>query len=190
MDSSATVCLCSRPGASHNLFLLRSHYPYLSSNLSIMEGNHEAKDGSGGGTEHRRRKRMQTLRGAFSRMGKRKRLGGMMRSISSLQLGSQSPDDGSLKTDFAADDSSYSPSPSSSSRYSSSVGLNEMVQGDDDGEIKQENVVVAISLDDGDLMIDAKADEFIGQFYKQMRLQRMDVMDPLYKERSHRSLGW
>ncbi|MED6193715.1 hypothetical protein PIB30_022011 [Stylosanthes scabra] len=155
-------------------------------------GNLEAKDGS-------RRKRMQAIRGAFSRrMGKRKKLGGsMMRSISMLQLGSQSPDDGSLKipsrsnnTDYAADDSSYSPSPSSSSRYSSTVGLNEMVQGDDDGEIKQENVVVALSLEDGDLMIDAKADEFIGQFYKQMRLQRMDLMDPLDKERSHRSLGW
>ncbi|KAL1350946.1 hypothetical protein HN51_014914 [Arachis hypogaea] len=155
-----------------------------------MEGNLEAKDG--GGTP--RRKRVLSIKGALSRI-KRKKLGGSTRSLSSL---SQSPfdGDGTLKipsrsnnTDFFADDSSYSPSPSSSSRYSSNQALNEMVQGDDDGEIKQDNVV-AVSLEDGDSMIDAKADEFIAQFYRQMRLQRMDHMDPLYRERSHRSLGW
>lgn len=94
-------------------------------------------------------------------------------------------------------DGYYSPSPTSS-RYASAVGLNEMVQGDEDGEIKQENNdgVVGERKEhgdgggDGDEMIDAKAEEFIASFYKQMKLQRMDTMDRLYRERSHRSLGW
>ncbi|OIW13422.1 hypothetical protein TanjilG_33071 [Lupinus angustifolius] len=115
-------------------------------------------------------------------------------------------------------DSPYSPSPPSS-RYASAVGLNELVSGDDDNE-KHNRYASAIGLNefvqndednenqeeiaeeeckengygdgdnDGDHMIDAKADEFIAQFYKQIRLQLFDVEDRHYKERSHRSLGF
>ncbi|XP_058742621.1 uncharacterized protein LOC131615142 [Vicia villosa] len=88
----------------------------------------------------------------------------------------------------------YSPSPASSrhasaasSRYASAVGLNEMVE-----EEKEEEIVNRGSEnygDDGDDMIDAKADEFIAHFYQEMRLQRMDVVDHRYNELSMRSLG-
>nr|KYP74220.1 hypothetical protein KK1_006890 [Cajanus cajan] len=75
-----------------------------------------------------------------------------------------------------------SPSPSSS-RYASAVGLNEMVQEEEE---KVEEVGVEKENDDD---IDAKAEEFIAQFYHEMRLQRLDVMDRHYKEISMRSLG-
>lgn len=88
----------------------------------------------------------------------------------------------------------YSPSPGSSqhasaasSRYASAVGLNEMVE-----EEKEEEIVNKGSEnygDDGDDMIDAKADEFIAHFYQEMRLQRMDIVDHRYNELSMRSLG-
>ena len=88
----------------------------------------------------------------------------------------------------------YTPSPASSrhtsaasSRYASAVGLNEMVE-----EEKEEEIVNKGSEnygDDGDDMIDAKADEFIAHFYQEMRLQRMDVVDHRYNELSMRSLG-
>ncbi|KAE9608646.1 hypothetical protein Lal_00020814 [Lupinus albus] len=101
------------------------------------------------------------------------------------------------------------------SRYASAVGLNELVSGDDDNE-KRSRYASAVGLNevaesdednenlkeiimeeeeeceengDGDEMIDAKADEFIAEFYKQMRLQSLDVVGHHYKERSQRSLG-
>ena len=43
---------------------------------------------------------------------------------------------------------------------------------------------------DGDWMIDAKAEDFIAQFYQEMKLQRLDSVDRRYVERSQRSLGW
>ncbi|CAJ2629066.1 unnamed protein product [Trifolium pratense] len=81
-------------------------------------------------------------------------------------------------------ESLLSPSPDSSryvsatnSLYASAVGLNEMVE-----EEKEEEI--------GDDMIDAKAEEFIAQFYQEMRLQLMDdIVDHRYKEISMRSLG-
>ncbi|XP_045796730.1 uncharacterized protein LOC123890995 [Trifolium pratense] len=84
-------------------------------------------------------------------------------------------------------ESSLSPSPDSSryvsatnSLYASAVGLNEMVEEEKEEEIG----------DDGDDMIDAKAEEFIAQFYQEMRLQLMDdIVDHRYKEISMRSLG-
>ena len=75
-----------------------------------------------------------------------------------------------------------SPSPGSS-RYASAVGLNEMVE-----EEKEEEIVNKDD-GDGDEFIDAKADEFIAQFYQEMRLQRMDIVDHHYNEMSMRSLG-
>ncbi|CAL5208861.1 unnamed protein product [Lathyrus oleraceus] len=75
-----------------------------------------------------------------------------------------------------------------SSRYASAVGLNEMVEEEE----KEEEIVIKDFQnygDDGDNMIDAKADEFIAQFYHEMKLQRMDVVDHRYNELSMRSLG-
>ncbi|OIV98211.1 hypothetical protein TanjilG_18750 [Lupinus angustifolius] len=78
------------------------------------------------------------------------------------------------------------------SRYASAIGLNELVESDEDNE----NPEVIMEDDEeceengyGDEMIDAKADEFIAEFYKQMRLQRFDIVGHHYKERSRRSLG-
>jgi len=83
------------------------------------------------------------------------------------------------------------------SRYASAIGLNEFVQSDEDNENQEEIVEEECEENgygdhdgDGDDMIDAKADEFIAQFYMQMRLQCFDIDDPHYKERSQRSLGF
>ncbi|KAE9598228.1 hypothetical protein Lal_00004055 [Lupinus albus] len=83
------------------------------------------------------------------------------------------------------------------SRYASAIGLNEFVQSDEDNENREEIAEeeskengYGYGDNDGDHMIDAKADEFIAQFYKQIRLQLFDVEDRHYKERSHRSLGF
>ncbi|XP_027367930.1 uncharacterized protein LOC113873804 [Abrus precatorius] len=82
-----------------------------------------------------------------------------------------------------------SPSPSSS-RYASAVGLNEMVSEEEsDQKEKEELEVVKDNDNDGDDMIDAKAEEFIAQFYQQMRLQNLDIVDNHYREISMRSLG-
>ncbi|TKY52478.1 hypothetical protein E2542_SST24000 [Spatholobus suberectus] len=90
----------------------------------------------------------------------------------------------------SASEFTYSPSPASS-RYASAVGLNEMVQEEEnENENEKEEEVVKENNDGyGDEMIDAKAEEFIAQFYHQMRLQRLDVMDRRYQEISMRSLG-
>ncbi|GAU31655.1 hypothetical protein TSUD_38520 [Trifolium subterraneum] len=74
------------------------------------------------------------------------------------------------------------------SLYASAIGLNEMVEEEKEEEIvNNEDTIIG---DDGDDMIDAKAEEFIAQFYQEMRLQRMDsVDDPRYNEISMRSLG-
>ncbi|CAL0311127.1 unnamed protein product [Lupinus luteus] len=82
-------------------------------------------------------------------------------------------------------------------RYASAIGLNEFVQSDEDNENQEEIAEEECKENgygdgdnDGDHMIDAKADEFIAQFYKQIRLQLFDIEDRHYKERSHRSLGF
>ncbi|KAK7356353.1 hypothetical protein VNO80_15623 [Phaseolus coccineus] len=102
--------------------------------------------------------------------------------------------------------SEYSPSPCSS-RYASAVGLNEMVQeaenekdgvkeknnddvnSDEEDGLKERNTNGDNNDGEGDEMIDAKAEEFIAEFYHQMRLQRFDVVDSHYQEISMRSLG-
>ncbi|CAL0319761.1 unnamed protein product [Lupinus luteus] len=80
------------------------------------------------------------------------------------------------------------------SRYASTVGLNELVESDEEND----NPEVIMEDDEeceengngnGDEMIDTKADEFIAEFYKQMRLQHFHVVGHHYKERSRRSLG-
>lgn len=91
-------------------------------------------------------------------------------------------------SDFS-EDALFSPSASSSrsgadSRYASAVGLNEMVE---DGETEEESDR-AVNEGEGDNMIDAKAEEFIANFYHQMKLQRMNSMDH-YREIRERSLG-
>ncbi|CAJ2631950.1 unnamed protein product [Trifolium pratense] len=73
------------------------------------------------------------------------------------------------------------------SRYASAVGLNELVPSDEENE-KEEAIEDEVD-GNGDEKIDAKADEFIAQFYQQMRLQRLNNVNRHYKERSQRSLG-
>ncbi|XP_014495051.1 uncharacterized protein LOC106756974 [Vigna radiata var. radiata] len=94
-------------------------------------------------------------------------------------------------SDFVAEEGPYSPS-LPSSRYASAVGLNELVQCEEEN-VKQEEIVKECEEHihgDGDEMIDSKAEDFITHFYQEMRLQRMNTADRLYAERSQRSLGW
>ncbi|KAK7379031.1 hypothetical protein VNO80_04483 [Phaseolus coccineus] len=99
---------------------------------------------------------------------------------------SPATDCGGNVSNFVAEEP-YSPSPPSS-RYASAVGLNELVQSDEENE-KQEVIMEEGEehVDgDGDEMIDSKAEDFITQFYQEMRLQRMDTVDRLYVERNQR----
>ncbi|KAK7278204.1 hypothetical protein RJT34_23229 [Clitoria ternatea] len=91
----------------------------------------------------------------------------------------------------SATDVTYSPSLATSSRYASAVGLNEMVEEEEEESGKEEVVVKENCYidDDGDEMIDAKAEEFIAQFYQQMRMQDLDATNLHYRELSLRSLG-
>lgn len=64
------------------------------------------------------------------------------------------------------------------SRYASAVNLQELDRSEqDDGKLKGANIY------GGDDQIDVKAEEFIAQFYQQMKLQRSDSRVP-------RSIGW
>ncbi|KAJ7973033.1 Cotton fiber protein [Quillaja saponaria] len=72
-------------------------------------------------------------------------------------------------------------SEASMSRYASAVNLQEL--DNNGGEADEHDIIV------GDEMIDAKAEEFIAQFYEQIRLQRLDSMDLRYEEMIVRSLG-
>ncbi|CAL5194509.1 unnamed protein product [Lathyrus oleraceus] len=105
---------------------------------------------------------------------------------------SESIGGGSAFVDFSTDEEPFSPfSPSpTSSRYASAIGLNELVSSDEENDrpkvIKEE----CNENGDGDEKIDSKAEDFIAQFYHQMRLQRLNNVDRDYQERSERSLGW
>ncbi|XP_027349409.1 uncharacterized protein LOC113861017 [Abrus precatorius] len=96
--------------------------------------------------------------------------------------------DGYVSDIPASEEEPYSPSPTSS-RYASAVGLNELVQGDEENEKKEVIVEECEEHDDGDEMIDAKAEEFITHFYEQIRLQRLESLDRRYIEWNQRSLG-
>jgi hypothetical protein len=74
------------------------------------------------------------------------------------------------------------------SPYASAIGLNELVSSDEENEIQEE--IEEEIRENGDETIDAKADEFIAQFYQQMKLQRLNNVDRHYQERSERSLGF
>ncbi|OIW07021.1 hypothetical protein TanjilG_02655 [Lupinus angustifolius] len=90
----------------------------------------------------------------------------------------------------SASEFANSPSPASS-RYASAVGLNEMVQDEENHkeEDKEEENVMEEDDGNGDEMIDAKAEEFIAQFYRDMKLQSLDIVDRRFMEISMRSLG-
>lgn len=73
----------------------------------------------------------------------------------------------------------YSPSHSSTSggstsRYASAVNLQELAEGESDDDEDDEGS--AYDANGGDDMIDAKAEEFIAQFYQQMRAQNYNEM--------------
>ena len=74
-----------------------------------------------------------------------------------------------------------SPNLDDCSNYASAIGLSDLLE--DEGE--ESNKEEMFCYDEGDEMIDAKAEEFIAHFYEQMRMQRMDSMD----RRHMRSLG-
>ncbi|WJX79828.1 hypothetical protein P8452_62908 [Trifolium repens] len=80
------------------------------------------------------------------------------------------------------------------SPYASAIGLNELVSSDEENErqeeIEEEEEEEVAVRGNGDETIDAKAEEFIAQFYQQMRLQRLNNVDRHYQERSERSLGF
>ncbi|CAL0320861.1 unnamed protein product [Lupinus luteus] len=90
----------------------------------------------------------------------------------------------------SASEFANSPSPASS-RYASAVGLNEMVQDEENHKEDKEEEENVMEEDDGngDEMIDAKAEEFIAQFYRDMKLQSLDIVDRRFMEISMRSLG-
>ena len=103
---------------------------------------------------------------------------------------SESCSGGTTFSDFPVEEEPFSPSPESppNSRYASAIGLNELVQSDDEND-RQDSIKEECQ-ENGDEKIDAKAEEFIAQFYQQMRLQRLNNVDRDYQERSQRSLGW
>lgn len=72
-------------------------------------------------------------------------------------------------------------------RYASAIGLNKLVQSDEEND--KNDLIIEECNENGDDKIDDKADEFIAQFYQQMRLQRLNNVDRRYQERSQRSLG-
>ncbi|XP_058740687.1 uncharacterized protein LOC131612970 [Vicia villosa] len=103
---------------------------------------------------------------------------------------SESSGGGSVFVDFSTEEEPFSPfSPSpSSSRYASAVGLNELVSSDEEND--RPDMIKEECDENGDEKIDSKAEDFIAQFYHQMRLQRFNNVDRDYQERSERSLGW
>ncbi|XP_058740446.1 uncharacterized protein LOC131612700 [Vicia villosa] len=103
---------------------------------------------------------------------------------------SESSGGGSVFVDFSTEEEPFSPfSPSpSSSRYASAVGLNELVSSDEEND--RPDMIKEECDENGDDKIDSKAEDFIAQFYHQMRLQRFNNVDRDYQERSERSLGW
>ena len=73
------------------------------------------------------------------------------------------------------------------SRYASAVNLQELDRTEDDDNAADTN---AIAAGPGPATtIDAKAEEFIAQFYQQMKLQRLDSIDRRYNDMKHRSIG-
>ncbi|MED6110306.1 hypothetical protein PIB30_041742 [Stylosanthes scabra] len=82
--------------------------------------------------------------------------------------------------------SQFSPA---SSRYSSAEGLNKLVENHDERNKGTRRDRDDDDHSDGDDMIDAKAEEFIAEFYLQMKLQKLNQMDPHYGRISKRSLG-
>lgn len=67
------------------------------------------------------------------------------------------------------------------SRYASATNLQELDES-------EENEIEYVE-NGGDEMIDVKADEFIAQFYQQMRLQRLNSIDRRYNEMMQRSIS-
>lgn len=68
------------------------------------------------------------------------------------------------------------------SRYASAVNLRELDEDDEESEHEYDE-------NGGDEMIDVKAEEFIAQFYAQMRLQRLNSVDRRYNEMIERSIS-
>lgn len=102
---------------------------------------------------------------------------------------SESSGGGSVFVDFSTEEEPFSPfSPSpASSRYASAIGLNELVSSDEEND--RPGMIKEDCDENGDDKIDSKAEDFIAEFYHQIRLQRFNNVDRDYRERSERSLG-
>ncbi|XP_028771162.1 uncharacterized protein LOC114728418 [Neltuma alba] len=83
----------------------------------------------------------------------------------------QSPARSEFSEDSLLSPTAGSSTSASETPYASALGLSEMVQGEHEEEAVDESDSAS---DDGngDKMIDAKAEEFIANFYNEMRLQR------------------
>ncbi|KAH7516999.1 hypothetical protein FEM48_Zijuj09G0015500 [Ziziphus jujuba var. spinosa] len=74
----------------------------------------------------------------------------------------------------------------SGSRYGSTVNLKDLAKDHCAGILAPGDEILVVD----DELIDAKAEEFIAQFYKQMRLQRLDSIDRRFEEMNKRSIGY
>lgn len=75
------------------------------------------------------------------------------------------------------------------SRYTSAVNLRDLDSSCEDEEEEESKCGYGYDENGGDEMIDVKAEEFIAQFYEQMRLQRLNSINRRYNEMIERSIG-
>ncbi|PIA61171.1 hypothetical protein AQUCO_00300592v1 [Aquilegia coerulea] len=93
----------------------------------------------------------------------------------SIELGNGSPNFQDISQDWN-NLASPSTSDGSKSRYASALDL-QALDKSDDGESIEVVIEEGFFEDGGDEMIDARAEEFIANFYAQMKLQRLESMD-------------
>ncbi|PON61670.1 cotton fiber protein [Parasponia andersonii] len=117
--------------------------------------------------------------------------------ISSVQAAPMSPGASSITTSSSSDQDGMSRYASAAnlqeldteSRYASAVNLRDLDHETDESESEDHHQTTSYDENGGDEMIDAKAEEFIAQFYEQIRLQRLNSMDRHYNEMIQRSIG-
>ncbi|PON72428.1 cotton fiber protein [Trema orientale] len=116
--------------------------------------------------------------------------------IRSVQEAPMSPGASSITTSSSSDQDRMSRYASAAnlqeldteSRYASAVNLRDLDHETDESESEDHHQTSSYDENGGDEMIDAKAEEFIAQFYEQIRLQRLNSMDRHYNEMIQRSI--